>query len=67
MDTFILTQGGFQVDIKKAEIDLTNNKKIYVVKDGQLIVHDLPDYGETLIVTLGGKVDRLETTVKRKV
>ncbi|MBM4762726.1 DUF3954 domain-containing protein [Bacillus sp. B15-48] len=63
----MLTQGGFQVDIKKAEIDLTNNKKIYVVKDGQLIVHDLPDYGETLIVTLGGKVDRLETTVKRKV
>ncbi|WP_343206479.1 DUF3954 domain-containing protein [Bacillus sp. B15-48] len=55
------------MDIKKAEIDLTNNKKIYVVKDGQLIVHDLPDYGETLIVTLGGKVDRLETTVKRKV
>jgi hypothetical protein len=50
-----------------AEIDLMNNKKIYVVKDGLLIEHDLPDYGETLIVTLGGKVDRLETTVKRKV
>ncbi|USK43739.1 DUF3954 domain-containing protein [Cytobacillus oceanisediminis] len=52
---------------KYAEIDLMNNKKIYVVKDGQLIEHDLPEYGETLIVSLGGKVDRLETTVKRKV
>jgi hypothetical protein len=50
-----------------AEIDLMNNKKIYVVKDGKLIPHDLPDYGETVIVTLGGKVDRLETTVKRKI
>ncbi|MDF2792206.1 MAG: hypothetical protein K0S80_5308 [Neobacillus sp.] len=57
------------INIEKmtAEVDLMNNKKIYVVKDGQLIEHDLPDYGETLIVTLGGKVDRLETTVKRKV
>ncbi|RUQ28684.1 DUF3954 domain-containing protein [Peribacillus cavernae] len=50
-----------------AEIDLMNNKKLYCVKDGILIEHDLPDYGETLIITLGGKVDRLETTVKRKV
>ncbi|MEH7236772.1 DUF3954 domain-containing protein [Bacillus sp. JJ1562] len=50
-----------------AQIDLMNNKKVYVVKDGQLIEHDLPDYGEILVVTLGGKVDRLETTVKRKV
>lgn len=50
-----------------AEVDLMNNKKIYLIKDGQIIEHDLPEYGETLIVTLGGKVDRLETTVKRKV
>ncbi|MDR4230439.1 DUF3954 domain-containing protein [Priestia megaterium] len=50
-----------------AEIDLMNNKKMYVVKDGQLIEHDLPDYGETLVITLGGKVDRLETKTKRKV
>ena len=50
-----------------AEIDLMNNKKMYVVKDGLLIEHDLPEYGETLVITLGGKVDRLETTVKRKV
>jgi hypothetical protein len=57
------------VDIDKmtAEIDLMDNQKMYVVKDGQLIQHDLPDYGETLVITLGGKVDRLETTVKRKV
>lgn len=50
-----------------AEVDLMNDKKMYVVKDGKLIEHDLPDYGETLIITLGGKVDRLETTVKRKI
>ncbi|MFE4525425.1 XtrA/YqaO family protein [Cytobacillus firmus] len=55
------------IDKLTAEIDLMDNKKIYVVKDGRLIKHDLPEYGETLIVSLGGKVDRLETTVKRKV
>lgn len=49
------------------EINLTENKKLYIVKDGVLIEHDLPDYGETVIVTLGGKVDRLETTIKRKI
>jgi Protein of unknown function (DUF3954) len=49
-----------------AEIDLMDSKKLYVVKDGQLIQHDLPDYGETMVISLGGKVDRLETTIKRK-
>ncbi|WP_078379142.1 DUF3954 domain-containing protein [Sutcliffiella halmapala] len=49
-----------------AVIDLTNNKKLYVIKDGRLIEHDLPDYGEISVVVLGGKVDRLETTVKTK-
>ena len=57
------------INIEKmtAEIDLMKNNTCYVVKNGQLIEHDLPAYGETVIVTLGGKVDRLETTVKRKV
>ncbi|MGD6993980.1 XtrA/YqaO family protein [Sutcliffiella horikoshii] len=57
------------IDIEKmtAEIDLMNNKRMYVVKDGRLIEHDLPDYGETVVITLGGKVDRLETTVKTKI
>ncbi|MGR9544857.1 DUF3954 domain-containing protein [Priestia megaterium] len=50
-----------------AKIDLMDNKKVYIVKDLQLIEHDLPDYGETLIITIGGKVDRLETKTKRKV
>ena len=56
------------LDIEKmtAEIDLMNNKKMYVVKDGRLIEHELPDYGEISVVVLGGKVDRLETTVKTK-
>ncbi len=49
-----------------AEIDLMSNKTMYVVEDGQLI-HELPDYGETVVVTMGGKVDRLETTQKGKV
>ncbi|WP_339148381.1 XtrA/YqaO family protein [Sutcliffiella sp. BMC8] len=57
------------LDIEKmtAEIDLMNNQKLYVVKDGKVIEHDLPAYGETVIITLGGKVDRLETTVRTKV
>lgn len=50
-----------------AEISLMDNRKMYIVKDGQLIEHDLPDYGETKVITLGGKVDRLETTMKRKI
>ncbi|MBM7606009.1 hypothetical protein JOC75_004037 [Metabacillus crassostreae] len=55
------------IEKMRAEISLMNNQKMYVVKDGILIEHDLPEYGETLIITLGGKVDRLETTVKKKV
>ncbi|MGY3717045.1 DUF3954 domain-containing protein [Sutcliffiella cohnii] len=51
----------------KAEIDLTNNKKLYVIKDGRLIEHDLPDYGEISVVVLGGKVDRLETKISKKI
>ncbi|MGC4375909.1 DUF3954 domain-containing protein [Fictibacillus sp. Mic-4] len=50
-----------------AEIDLMRNNVCYVVKDGALIEQELPQYGETVIVTLGGKVDRFETKVKRKV
>ncbi|OKL37049.1 XtrA/YqaO family protein [Domibacillus mangrovi] len=50
-----------------AEINLMSNKTMYVVKDGQLIPHELPDYGETVIITMGGKVDRLETKQKPKV
>lgn len=67
----ILTQGGISVkenlDTMTAEIDLMDSNKLYIVKNGQLIEHELPPYGETVVVTLGGKVDRLETTVKRKV
>lgn len=56
-----------KVEKMTAEIDLMNNNKLFVVKDGRLIEHELPDYGETVIITLGGKVDRLETTVKMKI
>lgn len=53
--------------IMKAEIDLMKNNICYVVKDGELIQQELPLYGETTIITLGGKVDRFETKVKRKI
>ncbi|MGG3451886.1 DUF3954 domain-containing protein [Domibacillus aminovorans] len=50
-----------------AEIDLMNDKTMYVVKDNRLIPHTLSDYGETVVITMGGKVDRFETKEKRKV
>jgi len=54
-------------DTSKAVIDLTDDKKMYVVKQGNLIEHPLPEYGQVLVITLGGKIDRIETTDKRKV
>jgi hypothetical protein len=59
--------GVVSVNKNVAEINLIDNQKLYIVKNGKLIEHDLPEYGETVIITLAGKVDRLETTVKRKV
>ncbi len=50
-----------------AEIDLMSNKTMYVVKDGRLISHALPDYGSTVVVMVGGRVDRLEDNTKRKI
>nr|WP_285841953.1 XtrA/YqaO family protein [Sutcliffiella horikoshii] len=50
-----------------AQVDLLNNSTIYLVKDGKLITYELPEYGETRVITLGGKVDRLETTTKTKI
>lgn len=52
----------------KAVISLLDDKKLYVVKQGKLIEHELPEYGETVVIlTSSGKVDRIETTIKRKV
>ncbi|WP_082881351.1 DUF3954 domain-containing protein [Lederbergia galactosidilytica] len=51
----------------KAVIDLLDDKKMYVVKEGRLIEHTLPKYGEVTVVTLGGKVDRLIDKCSRKV
>jgi hypothetical protein len=58
-----------KIDMEKmiAEIDLMSNKTMYVVKDDQLIEHELPEYGEMVVVTMSGKVDRSETTQKRKI
>ena len=51
----------------KAVINLLDDKKMYVVKEGRLIEHTLPKYGEVTVVTLGGKVDRLIDKCSRKV
>jgi len=51
----------------KATINLLNENKMYVVKQGKLIEHELPDYGETMVVTHNGRVERLETLTKKKV
>ncbi len=51
----------------KAVIDLLDDKKMYVVKEGRLIEHKLPKYGEVTVVTLDGKVDRLVDKCSRKV
>ncbi len=50
-----------------AEIDLMSNKTMYVVRDGKLIPYTLPDYGSTVVVMVGGRVDRLEDNTKRKI
>ncbi|PGR09175.1 DUF3954 domain-containing protein, partial [Priestia megaterium] len=52
------------IEKMKAEIDLMNNKKMYVVKDGQLIEHDLPDYGEVVVTMISGKTAFIDTKVK---
>lgn len=64
----IIPSGGVLVKEKTmAQVDLLNNSTIYLVKDGKLITYELPEYGETRVITLGGKVDRLETTTKTKI
>lgn len=64
----IIPSGGVLVKEKTmAQVDLLNNNTIYLVKDGKLITYELPEYGETRVITLGGKVDRLETTTKTKI
>ncbi|MCM3110665.1 DUF3954 domain-containing protein [Lederbergia lenta] len=50
-----------------AVISLLDEQKMYVVKQGKLIEHELPDFGEVRVVVMGGKVDRLEDTRKRKI
>lgn len=50
-----------------ALINLRENKKLFIVKDGQLFEQNLPDYGEVTVVMIGGKVDRFEIKQKRKI
>ena len=49
------------------ELDLNDNQKIYIVKDGKLIAHELPNFGRVTITLLDGKVDRITTEESKKV
>ncbi|WP_239695495.1 DUF3954 domain-containing protein [Priestia filamentosa] len=49
------------------EIDLMDDDKLYVVKDGQVIEHELPRYGEVVITRIDGKTVFIDTKTKRKV
>jgi Cu2+-containing amine oxidase len=64
-----MKQSVILVNIEKmtAEIDVSKNQ-IVVVKDGQVIPVKPPasGYGDQLAVWLGGKVDRIESTEKKK-
>ncbi|MBB6446481.1 XtrA/YqaO family protein [Bacillus benzoevorans] len=57
------------IDTEKmtAEINLMQNNIVYVVKDGRLIEHELPAYGEVVIVMHDGKAKRIETKTNRAV
>ncbi|MDX8359810.1 DUF3954 domain-containing protein [Cytobacillus sp. IB215316] len=48
------------------EIDLQNKRKLYVVKNGELIAHDLPEHGETVVVMHQGEAKDIITTVKTR-
>ncbi|WKU21703.1 DUF3954 domain-containing protein [Priestia megaterium] len=50
-----------------AKIELMNNKKMYAVKDGELIEHALPDYGEVVVTIISGKAAFIDTKIKRKI
>lgn len=52
----------------KVEIDVTDNK-IYVVKNGEVTPLNPPvtGFGEQVITWLGGKVDRVSTTITEKI
>lgn len=58
---------GMTDNATKAVVDLLDDKKLYVVKQGKLIEHELPDYGEVTVVMHGGEVDRFEDKRKRKI
>jgi hypothetical protein len=49
------------------EINLMDSHKAYIVKDGNLITVDLPQYGNVEIFCFAGKVDRVETKTSKKV
>lgn len=57
------------IDTEKmtAEIDLMKNNTLYITKNGQVIEHELPAYGEVVIVMHDGKAKRIETKTNRAV
>jgi Phage-like element PBSX protein XtrA/Protein of unknown function (DUF3954) len=51
----------------KVEIDVLDNHKIYIIKNGKVVSLQLPEYGETKIISFGGQVDRVEMKTSIKV
>ena len=51
----------------KATIDLMDNSKLCIIKDGQLIEYVLPEYGEVTLKIHQGKVSEIKTTTKTRI
>lgn len=50
-----------------ATINLDENNKMYLVKNGELITQNLPEYGEATVTTRDGKIVHLKTTTSKQV
>jgi hypothetical protein len=66
---YILSQGvaGMEENKLEATIDLLDNSKLCIVKDGQLIKYELPEYGELTLTIHQGKVCEIKTTTKTRI
>ena len=51
----------------KAVINLLDDKKMYVVKEGRLIGKSLPQFGEIKITMHGGKIKHIESSIKEQI
>lgn len=63
----VVTEVKVNPNTSKFEIDALENHRMYLVKDGKVILIDLPNYGTTEIISFAGKVDRVETKISTKI